>query len=261
MGSMSIALGLYSVYEEMQQDLEGTLHKAKAIGYEGVEFYGEFTQKPEAIRDLLQAIGLVHCGWHTEWNLLQPDTIAATLDYHLRAGTRNVIIPALGGPWHIGHKESEESAAMWINHAKRMNDISELLGEHDLRLGYHTHAHEFSTYFGGASVWQLLCEHTNKHVILQLDTGNCIEGGADPAQVLKTIPGRPLLLHCKPFSHELGHETFIGDGQDDNDWAAIVGASHRSGTEWLIVEHESGERCPGFYGAQRCFDGLKQHLT
>ncbi|WP_162160629.1 hypothetical protein [Paenibacillus gorillae] len=44
MGSISVALGLYSVYKELQRDLESTLRRVKVIGYEGVEFYGPFDQ-------------------------------------------------------------------------------------------------------------------------------------------------------------------------------------------------------------------------
>lgn len=258
MGSMSVALGLYSVYKELQHDLESTLRRVKAIGYEGVEFYGEFTREPEQIRELLRETGLTNCGWHTEWKLLQPDTITATLDYHSRAGTKNIIIPALGGPWEIGHKSSEDSADIWIKHARRMNEIAEQVENLGCRLGYHTHAHEFNTDFGGATPWSILCEYTNRSIILELDTGNCIEGGADPAQVIADNSGRTLLVHGKPFSRKAGHETFIGDSLDENDWPSILEACSRSGTEWLIVEHESESKYAQFDGAERCFAGITQ---
>ena len=37
---MGIALQLYSVREDMEKDLPGTLRAVKAMGYEGVEFAG-----------------------------------------------------------------------------------------------------------------------------------------------------------------------------------------------------------------------------
>jgi len=259
-GSMSIALGLYSVYKEFQHDLESTLRRVKAIGFEGVEFYGPFVHEPEKIKGLLEEIGLVNCGWHTEWKLLQADTIEATLDYHTRAGTTNIIIPALGGPWQIGHKQSEDCADVWVQYAGRINELAERVAKQNLRIGYHTHAHEFDTHYGESTPWSLLSEHTQSGIILELDTGNCIEAGADPAQVIADHPGRVQLVHCKPFSRELGHETFIGSTTDANDWPAILKACSESGTEWLIVEHESETECPQFYGAERCYAGLLEQL-
>ena len=260
MGSMSVALGLYSVYKELQRDMESTLRRVKAIGYEGVEFYGPFIHEPEKIKGLLEEIGLVNCGWHTEWKFLQADTIDATLDYHTRAGTTNIIIPALGGPWQIGHKQSEDCADVWVQYAVRINELARLTEERNFRIGYHTHAHEFHTHFGESTPWSLLSKHTHSGIILELDTGNCIEAEADPAQAIVDHPGRVQLVHCKPFSCQLGHETFIGSAMDDNDWPAILEACSRSGTEWLIVEHESETGYPQFDGAERCYAGLLEQL-
>jgi sugar phosphate isomerase/epimerase len=258
MSSPSLALGLYSVYRELQADIEQTLFRVKELGYEGVEFYGEFVHPPERIRMLLERNGLENCGWHTEWKLLQPDTLPATLEYHKLAGTRNVIIPALGGPWEIAHTLGEDSPEVWIGHARKMNELSDRLQQQGMRLGYHTHAHEFATrYAGGITPWDLLCEHTNADIILELDTGNCLEAGVNPADVLAAIPGRPLLVHGKPYSARCGLETFIGSDDDDNDWPAIVEQCRLAGTEWLIVEHESEQTYPGFEGAERCLHGIR----
>ncbi|RJE91169.1 sugar phosphate isomerase/epimerase [Paenibacillus sp. 1011MAR3C5] len=261
MSNVSIALGLYSVYRDLQQDLESTLRRVKKLGYEGVEFYGEFTHEPELIKGLLEELALTNCGWHTEWKLLQPDTIEATLDYHRRAGTRNIVIPALGGPWEIGHKQHEDRAEVWIRHAVRMNEIAQQVAAQGFRLGYHTHAHEFDTDFGGVTPWDLLCQHTDSSILLELDTGNCIEAGADPAEVIAAVPGRPLLVHGKPYSRTDGHETFIGDIKDENNWSQIITQCERAGTEWLIVEHESEAAYPGFIGVERCLEGLRAVLA
>ncbi|MCL6457435.1 MAG: sugar phosphate isomerase/epimerase [Gorillibacterium sp.] len=257
----SVALGLYSVYRELQADIEPTLARVRELGYEGVEFYGKFTHPPERIRSLMEQNGLVNCGWHTEWELLQVDTLAATLDYHQRAGTRNVIIPALGGPWEIAHTREEDSPEVWIRHAQKMNELSDLLQQQGMRLGYHTHAHEFATrYTGGITPWDLLCEHLNKDVILELDTGNCLEAGVHPEQVLAAIPGRPLLVHGKPYSHKSGLETCIGAEDEANDWPAILQQCRIAGTEWLIIEHESEKTYPGFVGAERSLHGIRTFM-
>jgi sugar phosphate isomerase/epimerase len=258
MKTPSIALGLYSVYRELQANIEQTLSRVKELGYEGVEFYGDFTHPPERIRSLLERSGLENCGWHTEWKLLQPDLLAATLEYHKLAGTRNIIIPALGGPWEIAHTRGEDSPEVWIRHARKMNELSDQLQQQGMRLGYHTHAHEFDTLFaGGITPWDLLCEHLNADIILELDTGNCLEAGVNAAHVLAAIPGRPLLVHGKPYSRRSGLETCIGAEDDDNDWPAILEQCRLAGTQWLILEHESEKAYPGFDGAKQCLQGIQ----
>ena len=47
---LPIAVQLYSVRDEMQNDFYGTIKKMKEIGYDGVEFAGLFDQNPEEIK-------------------------------------------------------------------------------------------------------------------------------------------------------------------------------------------------------------------
>jgi sugar phosphate isomerase/epimerase len=192
--------------------------------------------------------------------LLQTATLPATLKYLRLSGTRNVIIPALGGPWEIGHTLKEDNPDVWIHYAHEMNALSDILQEYGLRLGYHTHAHEFETDYGHVTPWDLLHEHTNPDIILELDTGNCLEAGVDSVQILSEINGRSELLHCKPYSRQNGLETYIGANDDNNDWAAILRQCESGGTRWLIVEHESVRDYPGFEGAERCLAGIKSYL-
>jgi sugar phosphate isomerase/epimerase len=209
----------------------------------------------------LEQYGLENCGWHTEWELLQPDLLPSTVEYLMLSGTRNVIYPPLGGPWEIGHTREEDCPEAWIRHAREMNVLNDRLRQHGLRLGYHTHTHEFTTrYEDGLTPWDLLCEYTDPDIILELDTGNCLEANVDPVQVLAAIIGRPLLVHCKPYSRRNGLETFIGAEDDDSDWPAIVEQCRLAGTQWLVVEHESERKYPGFDGAERCLQGIQSLL-
>jgi sugar phosphate isomerase/epimerase len=260
MGHMSIALGLYSVYRELQKDFAATLREVKKLGYDGVEFFGELSHDPAEVREVLEKNDLQNCGWHTEWKLLQKETLPGTLEYHRIAGTPNIIVPALGGPWEIAHTRAEDCAEIWMEHAAELNELSDKVQEQGFRLGYHTHAHEFDTDFGGVTPWDILSKHTGQDIILELDTGNSIEGGKNPADILPTIMGRPVLVHCKPYSLTAGLETYIGKEDDANDWPENLKKCKEAGTEWLIVEHESDSLYPQFMGARKCLEGIKRFL-
>lgn len=257
---MKIALAMYTVYEEMKRDLGRTLATIAAMGYQGVEFYGEALWPAGEVRGLLQQHGLVLCGWHVEWRLLQQETLEETLAYHKELGNPNIIIPCLGGPWNVGHTAEENHTATWLKHASRMNEIAAIVEDHGMRLGYHTHAHEFEDHLDGVTPWDILLEHTSPSIFLELDTGNCIEGGGDPVQALKQAAGRLEVVHCKPFSQETGIESAIADTGDLSDWAAIVEHSAAGGCRWLAAENEAVTRGDKFSVARHDLQRLATYL-
>ena len=78
--------------------------------------------------------------------------------------------------------------------------------------------------------------NTKPEVIMQLDTCNCRQGGADPVEILKKYPGRARSIHIKPFS--TNPEAVIGE--DTINWPAVFEFCETKGhTEWYIVEHET----------------------
>lgn len=254
---MKLGLGLYTVYDGLRADLDGTLRQTAGMGYEGVEFFGTAIWRPEEVRDSLARYGLTVCGWHTEWRLLQEDTLRGTIAYHRAIGNRTLIVPALGGPWNIAHTAEEDCEAVWIGHAKWMRELSALLADEGMRLGYHTHAHEFSLrYESGRTPYDILAEECPQ-VILELDTGNCIEGGGDPVAALKQSQGGSKLVHLKPYSHLRGFDVLLGDEDDANDWAAIARQCRESNAEWLLVEDEANSIGDKFVVAKACHDRMK----
>jgi sugar phosphate isomerase/epimerase len=104
-------------------------------------------------------------------------------------------------------------------------------------VGYHAHAHDF-TLFDGVTAWDLFFGGTKPEVIMQLDTSNCREGGADPVVVLKKYPGRARSIHLKASGG--GPDTVIGE--DKVNWKEVFAFCEGPGkTEWYVLEHESGK--------------------
>lgn len=257
---MKIGLGLYTVYQELIRDTQKTLNAAAAMGYTGVEFYGERNYRPDILKELLIQNKLEICGWHTEWKLLKPDTIAETIQYHQTLGNCNIIIPALGGPWNIGHTEAEDCAEVWKRHCEEMNQIHKTLKKEGLRLGYHTHAHEFSTKYQDITAFDILCENADPEIYLELDTGNCIEGGGDPVVAMADACNRMKLIHCKPYSKIHHMESILGE-DDVNDWPSILNQCMLNQTDWLIVENEAEKMGDKLEVAQTCLNNLNNLLN
>jgi sugar phosphate isomerase/epimerase len=257
---MRMALAMYTVYEELKRDLDHTLSALRLMGYQGVEFYGEAMWPAATVKELLARHQLEICGWHVEWKLLQRETIRNTIDYHKELGNPNIIIPCLGGPWNIGHTDEENNSATWLRYAEEMNRIADRLEAEGMHLGYHTHAHEFEDHFDGVTPWDILLNHTKRSVFLELDTGNCLEGGADPVVALKQAAGRLKVVHCKPFSAQFGTEAGIAAAGDLNDWPSIVEHCKAGGCEWLAVENEAESRGDKITVAEQDFNNLVPYL-
>ncbi|MFH1571130.1 MAG: sugar phosphate isomerase/epimerase [Gemmatimonadota bacterium] len=258
MSSWELALGLYSVYDDWLAAPERALERVAQLGFAGLEFYGDPVMPAARLAGRLREVGLRNAGWHAEWRRLQPAVRERTLDEHQAAGTECVIVPALGGPWEIAHTRAQDCAQVWQRHAGWLSDLAGEVEARGMRAGYHTHEHEFQTrYADGQTPWTILCQRTGAGVVLEVDTGNCLAAGADPAQAIAAASGRARWVHAKPFSPEAGWETAIGAPDEASDWPAVLRACGAAGARWLVVEHESRTRFPGFAGAEACLRGLR----
>jgi sugar phosphate isomerase/epimerase len=157
------------------------------------------------------------------------DKLKETVEFNRIIGNKFIIVP-----WMNEAKSKQE----WLDRAKLFNDIADTIKSEGMSVGYHAHQHDFNK-IDGVSAWDLFFGNTKAEVIMQLDTSNCREGGADPVAVLKKYPGRARSIHIK--SHGAGPEAVIGEG--DIDWPAVFAFCEGEGkTEWYVVEHETSKK-------------------
>ncbi len=253
MSRIPIGLELFSVRRELAADPKGTMQKVAAMGYEGVEFAGDPKLSAEEYRALLDDSGLVCCGWHTPFHMVQDDRLADTVALNKAVGNTRIIIPGLPGQY-TGSRDG------WLRAAEFMNALAEKLASEGMQTGYHNHTVEFQM-LEGIIPWVLFGENTGDDVILQVDTGNCYAGGGDPLAMLRRFPGRAGTTHLKPFSRSKGSQdmregfrTMIGE--DDTPWDEIFSfCETEGGTEWYIVEYET-DLYPSIEGVERCLKAL-----
>lgn len=252
-------LAMYTVHQTVLKDMGAAFEKLAALGYRGMEFYGELENfPPEDVRAALDNSGMAITGWHIDWKRLHEESFQHTVQHLLKSGCTTAIVQCLGGKWNIGHDQSQECRDRWLYYAEWMNRASEQLKKEGLRLGYHNHEHEFLLKYEEKSVYDLLYENLEPDIVMELDSGNCIEGGGDPLEVLKKYKDRKVLLHLKPYSLKKGFDVVLGDGDDANDWRAIL---HQPWVdfEWLLVESEN-TALPEMENAGKCLENLKKYL-
>ncbi len=227
-GKIPIGVQLYSVRSVAEKDLSGTLAKVAQMGYEGVEFAGYYGHNAKDIRKMLNDNGLVCCGTHTQMADLAEDKLAATLEFNKTLGNKYVIVP-----WLQPNEANPREA--WLAYAKRFNELAEKLAPQGMKIGYHNHAHDFAP-VGDTTGWDLLASNTRPDVIMQLDLGNAMSGGADPITYLRRYPGRTVTIHLKEFS-ATNKNAMIGEG--DVKWVEVFKLCRSiGGTRWYIIEEE-----------------------
>ena len=239
-----VGVQLYSVREQAAKDLPAVLESIGKMGYKGVEFAGYYgwEGKPMELRKLLDDNGLRCCGTHTDLETVTGDALKATADLHHILGNKFLIVPSL----------QVEGAQGWVDMAKKFNEIAAKAKALGMRVGYHAHQGDFKK-FDGKTSWEIFFDDTNKDVVMQLDTGNCMQGGGDPVALLKKYPGRSTTVHVKEFG---GPENAV-IGQGVMPWAQVFQVCETTaGTEWYIVEHETGPDPIG--NIKGCLDGLRK---
>lgn len=230
--AIPVAVQLWSVRDAVKADFEGTLRTLADMGFQGVEFagdYGPYADKPEALKALLGEVGLGIAGAHAGTDLLRDEALSQTIDFHTALGTPLLVIPYDDRAW-------SDTGVLAL--ASELNTLDDRLREQGLRIGYHNHAEEMGA-FGESTYWDMLAENTHNTVMLQLDVGWATYAGVDPAALVRRYPGRTATTHykVKPPADGSPVQPFVGEGATD--WPALVRANREvGGTQWLIVEQE-----------------------
>lgn len=246
MAKIPIGLQLYSIREDCKKDLPGVLKAVAKMGYDGVEFAGYYNYSAKDLRKMLDDLGLKCCGTHTGLNTVAGDELNKTIDFNKELGNAYLIVP-----WIAEEKRNSKQA--WLDTAKQFNEIADKLKPHGMLTGYHNHHVEFTPIDGGQTGWDLFFSSTRPEVVMQLDTGNALHGGAESPPILRKFPGRAVTVHLKEFAKN-NDKVLVGEG--DVDWKAVFDACESvGGTKWYIVEQESYAHPP-----MECVDKCLQNL-
>ncbi len=247
MKKFPVAIQLYSVREEAQKDLKGTLQALKEMGYDGVEFAGLYGHSPKEVKEMLEEIGLEAVSAHVPIEELLEDVSKAVADYKM-LGCQYIAVPWLEEKRRPGNAQFEQTLT-------DVKTIGRAAKETGMQLLYHNHDFEF-TKIGDKYALDVLYDTVPAELLqTQLDTCWVNVGGEDPVKYVLKYAGRAPLVHLKDFvgsktdnMYELigtdvkseKSEVFglrpVGNGIQD--FPAIIDACEKAGTDWLIVEQD-----------------------
>ena len=150
-----VGLQLYTVRQEMEKDVEGTIARVAASGYKEVEFAGYFKKTPAEIRAMLDRNGLTAPSAHIP--AATPDAWHEGLDAAHVIGHQYVVVPWIPVEQRTGIDGYKKIAA-------HFNEAAQQARSAGLQFAYHNHDFEFARVDGKLPYDVLLAETDPKLV-------------------------------------------------------------------------------------------------
>lgn len=217
---MQISVQLYSVRDSFSADPAGTLRRLAEIGFTAVEPY-RLLENAQILRTLLAENGLAAPSAHA--SLMTEEDPARVFAAAADLGVRTVVEPRWDAEKWTDERDIERTA-------ERLGELASIAAEHGVRVGYHNHDVEARPVFDGRCGLEVLADHLDPRVVLELDTFWSAVGGTDPAALLDRLGQRVQLVHLKdgPLQGEVKSQLSLGEG--DMDLPSILAAA-----PWLEI--------------------------
>jgi len=231
--AQQVGIQMYTLRDQTEKDLLGTLRKVADMGYEAVEFAGYFGVPAKELRQTLDDLGLAAPSAHVglDFSSLEKmqSALSREIEYAQELGLQYIITP--GSP--VPQQPSLDDVTALIPFLEKASELVRAAG---LKYGYHNHDFEFKKVDGQAIIDLWLQQIPAEHMIAEFDLGWVYVGGADPAEYISRYAGRVPLVHIKDFG--AGHEeTDLGMGQVD--FGSVFDIADQAGILYYIVEQET----------------------
>lgn len=238
MTTAKIGLQLYTLRDNMAQDVEATLRKVAELGYQGVEFAGYYDWEASKLRALLDELGLQAIGSHVGLDALKQD-LQGQIDYMKTIGGTYMLCPNLD-------QEARSSEAVWKETYALLQRIGEEVVKQGLVFGYHNHAFEFESQVDGKFAFDALYDATTPEAVkVELDVCWVQYAGQDSLAYIRQYNGRMPLLHLKDFTKdEQGQLVTLELGLGQVSLKDVIREAEAAGVDWLIVEQDFCQKPP-----------------
>ncbi len=239
-----VGLELYSVRNELQKDLMGTVRGVAEMGYQCVEFYAPYyrwtSDYAQQVRKELDDLKIRCYSTHNGLESFKPEGVGKAMELNKVLGTRYIVLASPG---------EVKTLDDWKRVAETLNKANQTMEKQGFHAGYHNHQAEWKPVDGQKPI-ELLRETLDKSIMLQLDVGTCLETGNDPVAWIEKNPGRIRCIHVKDWSPQKGYRVLTGEGVAP--WKKIFAAAENvGGIEYYLIEQE-GSDYPEMETVKRC---------
>lgn len=238
--AQQIGLELYSLRNQFEKDVPGTMAKVKAMGFKEVEMTGTYGLDFPAFIKILAQNELSVISFGADFNKLR-DFPQALADEARSYGAKFVVC------FWIPHEGDTFTQADVDSAAEVFNKAGQVMARNGLLLCYHPHGYEFGAYEEGTLFDYMMEKFDNRFVQLEMDVFWIKQAGQDPIALLRKYHSRWILMHLKdrkpgtPDSDngKADDESNVVLGEGDVGIAAIVKEAKEYGIRYFFIEDES----------------------
>ncbi len=199
---LPLGIQLYSVRQQMAENLDTALAGVAAAGFSEVEAAALPKESAQQIRAALDKAGLRCVSAHNSFADLQT-RMDETVAFNKELGVNFIICPSAGyrnppAPNSTGGRRPL-TLDDWHYNAEQFNQMGEKLAASGIRFGYHNHSMEFQPIEGKVPYLELLRLTDPSKVTFELDCGWAMVAGVQPVDLMRDFPHRFSMLHIKDF--------------------------------------------------------------
>jgi sugar phosphate isomerase/epimerase len=243
MAGIPIGLQLWSVKDACKENLAGTLKAIAEMGYDGVESGAFIPAEAAEMKAILDDVGLKMCGTHVPMDTLRGEKLAKTIEFYQTCGCEHLIVP------FMKHDTREDCERF----ARELSEVAAKLAPLGMSAGYHLHYHDLAPR-DGEWPWDTIFRAGSKDLIAQMDAGNSLGSGVDPAELVRHFPGQAVTVHLKDWC---GPQAGPLVGEGNVRWAEFFEACETvGGATWYIVEQEKYP-VPPLEAVAKCLENLR----
>lgn len=254
-----IGIQLYTLRNEINNDVKGTLDRVAKLGFADVETFGYngkfFGLSASEFKNLLKSLRLtsssghyypagffLNAGWEEKWK--------ATVQDASSIGQKYIVVPWM-------EETYRNSIDTYKKLAASLNKAAQHCREQGLILAYHNHDFEFNQ-MEGQSGYDLLLKETDPSIKFEMDIYWVRYAGKDPIQLMKDSPGRFPLWHVKDMD-KTPKKFFTEVGNGVIDFKKIFTYAKLSGMKHFFVEQDVSPG-PPFASIEKSIGYLKKNI-
>lgn len=247
-----VGLQLFTFFNVIDDDVQGTLKKIAAVGYKEIESAfskkgGYYGMKPKEFASLLKDMGM---SWKSHHVLGAPFKLPPGAKMPAGADGKPISIPPMRNLRDDMQELVDEAAeggveflvcaSTPINTLDDIKSSIEVLNKTDeackkagVKFAYHNHDAEFRA-VEGQIPYEMFLSQTK--MLMELDLAWATKGDKDPVELFKQHPGRFPLWHVKDLDKEMKNVLPVGEGVID--YKRLFEAASASGMKHFFVEHD-----------------------
>lgn len=268
MKTLPVALQLYTVRDFLAEDLEGTLRKVKAMGYDYVEPAGYFPVSGEELKKLYKEIGLTQICSHIPLTDLIEDPDRAIREMKA-VDCKYIAVPYLTEEWRPGTEGFAKTVEV-------IRDFGTKCRDNGITLLYHNHDFEFANEVEGKFALDYMYDTIPADILqTELDTCWVRVAGQSPDGYVRKYANRCPVVHLKDYVGEKSENMYALIGIDEGekkeskkfafrpvgygvqDIPAILQAALESGADYVVVEQDQSDDCTSLEAAAKSREYLR----